>query len=42
MVVWRFAGPRGYFERRPFEALPRDFEEGEAAPELAETPAGKS
>jgi amino acid transporter len=42
MVVWRFAGPPGYFERRPFEALPRDFEEGEAAPELAETPAGRS
>ena len=29
------AGPRGYFERRPFEALPRDFVPGEAAPELA-------
>jgi amino acid transporter len=42
MVAWRIAGPRGYFERRGFEALPRDFTPGEPAPELAETPAGKS
>jgi hypothetical protein len=42
MVAWRVAGPRGFFERRGFEALPRDFLPGEAAPELAETPAGKA
>ena len=41
MVVWRITHPRGYFERRGFEALPRDFAPGEAAPELAEAPAGK-
>ena len=41
MVVWRITHPRGYFERRGFEALPRDFVPGEAAPELAEAPAGK-
>jgi hypothetical protein len=29
-------------ERRGFEAQPRDFTPGEPAPELAETPAGKS
>jgi amino acid transporter len=38
MVLWRLLGPRGYFRRRPFEALPRDFVPGEAAPVLAETP----
>jgi amino acid transporter len=42
MVAWRVAGPRGFFERRGFEALPRDFLPGEAARELAETPAGKA
>ena len=42
MVAWRIAGPRGYFERRGLEALPRDFVPGEAAEELAEVPAGKS
>ena len=40
-ACWRLAGPQGYFERRPFEALPPDFVPGAAAPELAETPAGK-
>jgi amino acid transporter len=42
MIIWRFAGPPGYFQRRGFEALPRDFAPGEAAPTLAESPAGKS
>jgi hypothetical protein len=42
MVAWRVAGPRGYFERRGFEALPRGFIPGAAAPELAETPAGRT
>ena len=42
MVVWSLTGHGEYFQRRPFEALPQDFGPGEAAPTLAETPAGKS
>ena len=42
MVAWRIAGARGYFDRRGFEALPRDFVPGEAAAELAQAPALKS
>jgi hypothetical protein len=41
MVAWWAAGHRSYFRRRPFEALPHDFEPGAAAEELAEVPAGK-
>ena len=34
MVVWRVLRRRvGYFDRRPFEALPRELAEGEAAPQ---------
>lgn len=32
MVVWRLAGPSGYFDRRGFEALPREIAEGAAPP----------
>jgi amino acid transporter len=33
MVIWRFAGPRGYFDRRGFEAVPRELATGRAAPQ---------
>jgi len=38
MVAWRMTGPQGYFERKPFESLPRDFDPAEPAPVLAEKP----
>jgi amino acid transporter len=41
MFAWWAAGHRGYFRRRPFEALPPDFVPGAAAGELAEVPAGE-
>jgi len=32
MVAWYFAGPKGYFERRPFEAVPPELASGHVAP----------
>jgi amino acid transporter len=33
MVAWRVAGPRGYFDRRGFEAVPHELATGRAAPQ---------
>jgi hypothetical protein len=33
MIVWRFAGTQGYFDRRGLEAVPRELATGRVAPQ---------
>ena len=33
MIVWRFAGTQGYFDRRGFEAVPHELATGRVAPQ---------